>query len=519
MKKTPPSAAWLAEQVLFRHTLVGYADDAWIYSSVSGLHRRLPPSEFRSLVEHQLIDLLGSSQVGSRLTADVCESVKNRAYLDSGKLSPPFWKSSRTRADVLPVANGLLDLGSATTVAVPTLKPFTDDLFAVAGSPCSFNPTARCPKWRAFIRWMVRNDPAEIKLLAEYAAWALIAHLPGMRFERLLWLTGPGRNGKSLFLRVIREVYGADNCSAVGLEAFGGGEAFRLQPALFKIANFIADAGVRRKSSVAMLNAFISGDPIVVNRKYREQLIVEPPTTIFVASNDPPAFHDASDAIWRRLLVVRCDRQLTAQQAKPSLFHVLIKERDGILGWMLDALPHLVARQRFDVPVSVQRNVEALKGEANAARMFLMERVERGGADDYLPADLVMADFAEWCENNGYRMEPLAIMKTEMLRLFGSNYERLRRGNPSRRLLLWAGLRMIDSIAVKEEPPEKEIRELKEQNRELTSEIALDRTRLSKATMVIREKEIEVAQLQDELDEIKVRVGEPACATALEASP
>src|SRR4029079_12691095 len=101
----------------------------------------------------------------------------------------------------------------------------------------------------------------EARLLAEYCAWPFVAHLPGMRLERLLWLVGPGRNGKSLFFRVVRDTCGAKNCSAVSLEDFAGGQSFRLQPALYKLANFSADSGVRRYSSVARVNAWLSGDP------------------------------------------------------------------------------------------------------------------------------------------------------------------------------------------------------------------------------------------------------------------
>jgi putative DNA primase/helicase len=431
----------MAQQLLSRHVLVGYADDLWRYRPETGLHHRLAPSACRALVERELVALLGPQVVGSRYTAEVLESVKNLAHLDDGATHPPFWKDTKASADVLPVRNGLVDFSGLMTGGQIALRPFDPNLFAVAGSPCSFDPTAKCPKWRSFVRWMVRGNEGEARLLAEYFGWTFVSHLPGMRYEKLLWLVGPGQNGKSLFFRVLRAVLGPGNCSAVGLDAFSGGEAFRLQPALYKLANFSADAAVRRSASVAMINAFVSGDPFVVNRKFREQLLVEPTTTLYVGSNDPPAFTDSSNAIWRRLLLIRCDRRLTPQQAKPRLFHTLVKERDGILQWGLSALPDLIARGRFQIPESIERNVTALQREANASRQFLGEEVEQSHPEDYLECDVVMAKFGEWCERNGFRVEPVTTMKAEMIRLFGSVQARLRRGNPPRRMRLWPGVR------------------------------------------------------------------------------
>jgi hypothetical protein len=52
-----------------------------------------------------------------------------------------------------------------------------------------------------------------------------------------------------------------------------------------------------------------------------------------------------------------------------------------------------------------------------------------------------MTEFVDWCERNAYRPENLTVVKQEMLRLFGSKYDRLRRGNPPQRVRLWLGVR------------------------------------------------------------------------------
>ena len=227
-----------------------------------------------------------------------------------------------------------------------------------------------------------------------------------LRLERILWLCGPGRNGKSTFLKIARYAIGESATSAVGLEAFSGGENFRLWPTLNKLANFCNDAHVRKTSNPASLNSFVSGDPFTVNRKFREQLTVEPATVCFFASNPMPLYSDASDAFWRRLLLFHCRQRLTDEQADPGLVDDLKAEAPGILNWMLAAIPHLLAQRRFDVPESVRENVEALKSEVNAARQFIREKIQAGDAQrDWIVRDQLMGMFHAWCVANGFRQE------------------------------------------------------------------------------------------------------------------
>ncbi len=196
--------------------------------------------------------------------------------------------------------------------------PHTPELLLrCCGVPYAYDADAGCPKWLNFVNWMVGGDEGEARLLQQFCARGR-SWRRGSGSERILWLCGPGRNGKSTFLKIARYVIGESATSAVGLEAFSGGENFRLWPTLNKLANYCNDAHVRKTSNPASLNSFVSGDPFTVNRKFREQLTVEPATVCFFASNPMPLYSDASDAFWHaRLLLFHC-RQRDSRRNRPT---------------------------------------------------------------------------------------------------------------------------------------------------------------------------------------------------------
>jgi P4 family phage/plasmid primase-like protien len=442
MAKADKYSVWLAREFLKQHVVRWFAEDIFQYDRRTGLFQVRDRQWLAHQVQAFLVQVLGVENVTASGVRAVCDSIRNNNYLPSG-LHPPFWIDSRKEANVIVTRNVTLLLDAIPSEGKPRVVPHSPDLFAVSGVPYCYKPKADCPNWLRFVSWMVGGNEEEVRLLQEYCAWVFVARQ--LKLERLLWLVGPGANGKSTFLRIVRYVIGEKATSAVGIEAFSGGETFRLQPTLYKLANFCNDASVRRKGNVAALNNYVSNDPFTINRKFKEQLTIEPSTVLFFASNPEPLVDDASDAFWRRLLLVHCRQRLSETEMDPRLLHKLRAEASGILNWMLAGIPPLVARGRFDVPESVRSSVAALKLQVNAARMFLAEKVEAGEADSFIPRDQLMAAFRMWCEENGYRENDLSVVRDEMLRAFRVELTRLRRGSPTgkgrERIRGWSGVR------------------------------------------------------------------------------
>jgi P4 family phage/plasmid primase-like protien len=470
-----PSSVVLADEFLSQCHIVWFAEDVYVYSHAAGIYEKKSGEWLENAVLLFLAQSFGSQQVDAPLVSRVCKAVKNLAYLDE-RYHPPISLDTLKPADVFVTSNGIVSIDAVASGTSPVLLPHNPNVFAVCGVPYSYEPTAVCPKWLEFVRWMVVGNEDEVLLLQQFCAWVFIACQ--LKLEKFLWLCGPGRNGKSTFLQIVRWVFGERATSTVGMDAFQGGAAFKLWPTVHKLANICSDAVVRRSSDVAGLNSFVSSDPFTVNRKFREQITIEPTTVCFFASNPMPLLDDPSDAFWRRLLLIRCDQRLAEEQVNPTLIKELKDEAPGILNWMLSAIPIVLQRRRFDIPASVLRNVEALKAEVNSARQFINEKLEVGNiTHDFLSRDLLMTTYGGWCKLNLAKEVAFDTVKNEVRLAFGTELRRSRRGEHREResgrsrLYGWKGIRWKEDEEPSKSPRDRLLDHLQEKLAERDAEI------------------------------------------------
>lgn len=451
---------WAVGTFLQQNRFVRFNEDDFLYSR--GLYRA-KHCEWLDSVMRPFLKSFGYVPSVTDVQS-VTKLVRVEGYQDDG-IQPPFWLSSRKPADVIVTANGILKIADDGT---SSFGPHDPDLFAVCGVPFDYDPQAACPSWLEFVAWLVGGNKDEARLLQQFCAWPLVARR--LKLEKLLWLYGVGENGKSTFLRLVRYVLGEDSTSAVGLDAFSGSANFKMWPTLYKIANFTMDAEVDTKRSTAALNAFVSNDPVTLNRKYQRQLTVEPYAVEFVGANEAPILRDPSDAFWRRILPVACEQKPT--KPDPGLITRLKAEASGILNWLLAALPDLLVKQAFDMPESVRGHIEFCRSQVNAARQFIQEKVAPGKADDFIIRDDFMGMFGEWCNRNWLKPDELAVVQKEMLRVFGVTENRRRKGVSGRRERGWSGVAWKpeeDDIAnyLQREEHAADLQELQENNTRL----------------------------------------------------
>lgn len=414
-------AVLLSVMLRLRH----FEQELYTYNPDTGAHEKRSSAWLQAAVLETLRRDFSDTRITTPLLNSLCSLVRSLAFTADG-LTPPFWIESRQPANVLLMSNGMLRLDHGCRDGHWKLEPFDQNLFDVAANPYRYEPGATCPRWLEFLTWMVGGDRAVVEMIRQFTATAFI--VPRLKLERFLWLVGGGRNGKSTAYSVLRYVLGEKATSALGLNAFSGAHNFRLAPILHRRANFCADASVDRRADMAALNAFVSGDPIAVNRKFREHIVIEPTTVLFFASNADPLVADPSDAFWRRLLLVRCEQKLSDNEVDPTLVNDLKAEAPGILNWLLEAIPRLIEAKAIDIPAKVRQDVAELQSQVNGFRIFAAEEIDAGGPECFISREELMQEFERWSNRNHMRRDDVVTVTSEMNRLFGSKLHRRRKG-------------------------------------------------------------------------------------------
>lgn len=156
-----------------------------------------------------------------------------------------------------------------------------------------------------------------------------LAIAPTKNLQVGAFLIGEGGSGKGVFTEILRSLLPADNVITFALE--GLSQRFSLkglataQLALCPELNL----GKAESADVRVLKSLISGDKIIIERKYKEPQEVRPNATIVCCGNAfPLGILDESGAMQRRIVLVKTGS--TVQQRDPNLVKELMVYKNFI---------------------------------------------------------------------------------------------------------------------------------------------------------------------------------------------
>lgn len=303
--------------------------------------------------------------------------------------------------DTLVCENGAL------RISTRELKPHRREHYATSAVPYSYNPKAVPVVWNYFLSHTI---PAAAAFLQEFAGYALTTD---MSHELALWLFGPPGSGKSTFLAGIQAMLG----HRAGL--LGLAEIERNRFALADLPGKTLVAASEQPSSYLastnVLNAIISGEPLQVERKYRDPVTVSPRCKIAWAMNELPRIADANSGLFRRVKVVKFPN-LAADERDPEIKSDIENEGAGILNWALEGLDRLRKRGNFEVPKEVEEATTQFREKNDVPALFVADRCIME-ADTKEKASELYKEYKAWCEENGHRAQSSTRLADDWQRL------------------------------------------------------------------------------------------------------
>jgi P4 family phage/plasmid primase-like protien len=376
-------------------------------------------------------------KVTTALVSNVVQALSGDILLEQETPQPAWLGTGPEQRNYVALSNGILDVDALLADSEQVLLSHTPKWFSPVCLPFKFDPDGRCDRWDAFLKRNLDGDTAKARLLQQFVGYLL---LPDTRHQKFLMMVGEGANGKSVIVAVLHALLGKDNISSVPLELFG--ERFRLAGTLGKLANIVAEVGELERVAEGQLKAFVVGDPIECERKFKAPFMARPTARLVLATNNPPTFSDKSDGIWRRTLLLRFTVQIPEQEQvagmdKPEFWQES-GELPGIFNWALAGLYELRQRGRFVLSGGCREEVEKLRTDSNPARRFLQEHYEAG--EGFVTCADLYREYKGWCQEHGHH--PLADIGfgKEVARRFPTA-RRQKRTLPSGRPWTYGGIR------------------------------------------------------------------------------
>jgi putative DNA primase/helicase len=265
--------------------------------------------------------------------------------------------------------------------------------YATSAVPYKYDPGARPAIWNYFLRNTV---PAAANFLQEFAGYALTTE---MTHELAVWLFGPPGSGKSTFIAGLAAMLG-HRAGILGLADLERSR-FTLADLPGKTLVVASEQPSSYLASTNTLNAIISGEPIQVERKYRDPFTVMPRAKVCWAMNELPRVADANSGLFRRVKVVAFPA-LAEDERDPKIKHAIEHEGAGILNWALEGLWRLKDRGHFEVPPGVEDATKQFRENNDVPALFIDDRCIQG-ADLKVQASQLYTEYKEWCLENGHR--------------------------------------------------------------------------------------------------------------------
>jgi P4 family phage/plasmid primase-like protien len=311
--------------------------------------------------------------------------------------------SADERARYLVLANGVLDLHSAT----PELLPFSPHHGALWAVPHSYDPSADCPRWQEFLREAL--PPDDVLLLQKWAGLTL----SGKNFaQSILLLIGVGGAGKGVLLDIISSLIGRQNCVQLRTQHLQE----RFETARFFGKTLLVGSDVRGDflefAGAQALKSLTGGDVISAEVKCKVgSLELRGNFNVIATSNQRLRIkHDGDAGAWRRRLKIVEFTKVVERQDPDFAKRISETEMPGILNWALTGLSLLRADFKNEggwvLSAAQQARIDDLLQESDSIGAFVREGVEKGDPSWSLTSEELARGYAAFCDERGWA--PLA---------------------------------------------------------------------------------------------------------------
>ncbi len=342
--------------------------------------------------------------ISNNMVGNVLSELKQLTLLSNHQVEMPCLLSDpQNRQYLLSLQNGLLDLNRVIDGDDPAecFSGHESDWFSTTKLSFEFDGEGKCPQFMRYLETSLPDDSSG-RLVQEFAGYLLIPDNP---FQRFLVCEGDGGTGKSVLLSgVLTAMLGKQNVSSVKLDGFGGNQ-FSLIDAIGKAANIDPDVNQNAKFNEGMFKQFAVGERMQFEPKGVNPFSCIPTAKVILGWNNRPRIRDASDGLWRRMLLVGYENKIPEGSRiigmdRPDWWECS-GELPGIFNWALEGLRRLFDQGGFTVSQAMRFKLDDYRKEQNPLTTFLDECFEHDPQSKEKFATACMVnDYRVWASHN-----------------------------------------------------------------------------------------------------------------------
>jgi len=265
-------------------------------------------------------------------------------------------------------------------------------------------PNHICPVWEKFIQDITDGDGKREENLQFIPGYALMPHC---KYEKIFVLLGGGGNGKTVYLNILRKVFGHENVSAVLPSGLTNEfQRIMLKDSLLNIGSDISSDFTKGEIREYLLQ-ISSGEMIQACYKGKTHITFEPRCKLVFACNQVPTA-EIINGLDRRLQFVEFPCKFVEfpdpndhlqKKIDTNLVDKLMNELPGIFNWCYKGYKLLKAKGSIVETEEQEEILQQFRATSNPVLEFCEEYTFAG----MMTRSEIYSWYQDWCDHTGHR--------------------------------------------------------------------------------------------------------------------
>ena len=306
-----------------------------------------------------------------------------------------------TKENILNVKNGTIEFNGDEILFREHRK---EDMCSSIAN-VEYKPEESIPEiWTKHVDTVMRGDADLIKNLQFVLGYTLEGGNP---LERFTFMTGSGRNGKSVTLRTFSYILGdyAIEVNPLSLMENGNKQASperrKMRGKRFILAQETRKPDDTARDSFTFDSGFIkaaSGKDKISARDLHtnnvEEFFIK--GQVILSTNNLPKVNDNTTAFWDRIIIIPFNHYFPDSERIVDMDDRLRKESSAILNWLIEGWREFKQQKKFTPCQNVADMISEYRTEADEYSLFVRDCVERKTNSTVGVNDLFIA-YSQWC--------------------------------------------------------------------------------------------------------------------------
>ena len=284
-------------------------------------------------------------------------------------------------------------------------------------SNVEYTDKADCPKWDEFLDDIFLGNQELVRFIKRAVGYSLSGHTS----EQVLFvLYGNGRNGKSVFLDILNEVFGNYSTNIQPQAIMASKNNSDASPEIAKLdgARLVTttEPNEGERFDEGLLKQLTGGDRVSARKLYENEFEFTPQFKLWMATNHKPYVRGRDEGIWRRFVIIPFDKQIPLHEIDRDLTKKLKRELPAIMRWCVDGF---LEWQRIGLsePAIIKEQRDEYRTEMDSISAFIEECCET----DYkfkISASELFSAYDNWAKRNNQHKMTNVKFAAEMLKKF-----------------------------------------------------------------------------------------------------